>query len=208
MTTKTPGPAPVVQSRRPGLRRPTLAALASGAAGFAFALALMGSAGWLESAAAQALSNHDSSAPVDFSADSIELQSRADRAVFSGNVVVHQAGLTLTASRMTFAYSNNGSVDINRIDATGGVTITKGDENARGNSAIYDLDRRLITLIGSVQLNQAGNRLEGSRMVIDLTSGRASINGRGAPAAAGAPPGTASGAGGRVTGRFTVPKRN
>jgi lipopolysaccharide export system protein LptA len=179
----------------------------AGAAGFAAMAAVLALTGTGDRAHAQALINHNSNAPVDFAADSIEVQSRADRVVIAGNVVVDQAGMRLTAARMTVAYRDAGGVDVNRIDAVGGVTVTKGGDRATGNSAIYDLDRRLITMIGDVQLTQSGNRLNGGRLVIDLTTGRAAIDGRGAPAS-GAAPGSVSSQGGRVTGRFTVPDRN
>lgn len=183
--------------------------LVSGLAGFALMSGVIFAAGWGDRAAAQALVNHNSNAPVDFAADSIEVQSRADRIVIAGSVVVRQAGLTLTAQRMTVAYANNSGVDVNRIDAVGGVTVTKGADSARGNAAVYDLDRRLITLIGGVELNQAGNRLSGGRLVIDLSSGRATVDGRGGPVSGeGAVPGSTNTSGGRVTGRFTVPDRN
>ena len=183
--------------------------LASGVTGFVLMAGVITAGSWGDKAAAQALINHNSAAPVDFAADSIEVQSRADRIVIAGNVVVRQAGLTLTAQRMTVAYADSSGVDVNRIDAVGGVTVTKGADSARGNAAVYDLDRRLITLVGGVELNQGGNRLSGGRLVIDLTSGRATVDGdaRGvASDTVGA--GTAGDNGGRVTGRFTVPERN
>ena len=148
---------------------------------------------------AQSIRNHNSNAPVDFSAASMELQDRADRVVLSGGVTAIQAGLTLKASRVTAAYSSNGGVDVNRLDATGGVTVTKDDLRATSSSAIYDLDSSLITLIGNVNLVQGGNRLTGGRLVIDLNSGRSTITGGGVP-------GTTN-SGGRVTGSFSVPQR-
>ena len=178
-----------------------------GSAAFALtALALMATGGG-DRAQAQALANHDSNAPVSVAADSIEAQDRADRVLISGNVQVTQAGLRLTAQRMTVAYSRAAATEINRIDAVGGVTVTKGDESARGNVAIYDLDRRIITLVGNVELRQAGNNLTGGRLVLDLNSGRAIIDGRGAGRGPDGNP-VAGGTGGRVTGTFTVPKRN
>lgn len=179
----------------------------AGSAAFALtALALM-STGSGDAARAQALANHDSNAPVSVAADSIEAQDRADRVLISGNVQVTQAGLTLTAARMTVAYSRSGGTEINRIDAVGGVTVAKGNESARGNVAIYDLDRRIITLVGNVELKQAGNNLTGGRLVLDLNSGRATVDGRGAGRGPDGNP-VAGGTGGRVTGTFTVPKRN
>lgn len=170
-------------------------------------LALLATGAGGDAAHAQSLANHNSNAPVDFSANSIEVQDRSDRVVISGNVRVNQAGLVLTAARMTVAYTRQGGTDVNRLDATGGVTVTKGDERATGNVAIYDLDRRLITMVGNVELRQGGNRLSGGRLLIDLNSGRATVDGRGA---ARGPDGTAidGGTGGRVTGTFTVPERS
>lgn len=156
---------------------------------------------------AQALANHNSNAPVDFDAGSIEVQDRADRVVLAGGVRVTQAGLTVVAPRMTVAYTRAGNTDVNRLDATGGVTVTKGNETAKGNVAIYDLDRRLITMVGNVQLTQGANRLSGGRLVIDLNSGRATIDGRGAARGPDGNPVT-DGSGGRVKGTFSVPQRN
>jgi lipopolysaccharide export system protein LptA len=154
-------------------------------------------------ASGQALQGHNSNSPVDVAADRIEVQDRADRAIFSGNVQVKQAGLSMSAARLTVAYDNNGSgVAIQRLDATGGVVVTSATETARGNIAIYDLPRRIITMVGGVQLTKAGSVVNGGRLVIDLNSGRAVVDGN----AAGGAPGV-SGGGGRVTGRFSVTQK-
>ena len=154
--------------------------------------------------AASALQGHNSNAPVDVAADRIEVQDRADRAIFSGNVVVRQASLTLTAGRLTVAYASSGGIQIQRLDASGGVTVRSPSETARGNFGIYDLNERIITLIGNVTLTRGDSRVNGGRLVIDLDTGRAVMDG----GAAGGAPGVSSGAGGRVTGTFTVPQRS
>ena len=146
-----------------------------------------------------ALKGHNSNAPVDVAADRIEVQDRADRAVFSGNVVVRQAELTLTAPRLTVAYSNSGGIEIDRIDGSGGVTVKSPSETASGQFAIYDINSRLITLIGNVHLVRGDSNVNGGRLVINLRDGTAVMDG-------GAPAGVKS-QGGRVTGTFTVPQR-
>lgn len=148
-----------------------------------------------------ALRGHDSNAPVDVAADRIEVQDRADRAIFSGNVEARQGSLRLTAPRVTVAYASGGGIDIKRIEASGGVTLRTPSETATSRFAIYDLDRRLVTMIGAVRLVQGANHVQGGRLVLDLDTGRAVMDGGGAGAA-----GTQS-SGGRVTGRFTVPRR-
>ncbi|MEO7654475.1 MAG: LptA/OstA family protein [Sphingomicrobium sp.] len=148
-----------------------------------------------------ALKGHDSNAPVDVTADRIEVQDRSDRAIFAGNVKLRQAELSLVTARLTVAYSGGaggGGVQIRRLDAAGGVTVTSPSEKARGDFGIYDLDRKLITLIGNVRLARGDNLVSGARLVIDLETGRAVIDG--------GPPGVNQ-TGGRVTGRFTVPQR-
>lgn len=156
--------------------------------------------------AAQGISNHNANAPVDFEADRIEVQDRADRAVLAGNVKVRQAGLSMNAARLTVAYTGAvtaGNPTVQRLDASGGVIVRSARETARGSFASYDLNRRLITMIGGVTLEQGSNVLRGGRLVIDLASGRSIVDGRAASGGSGA----VTGSGGRVTGRFSVPQR-
>lgn len=152
-------------------------------------------------AAAQGLSGFNTDAPVNYAADRIELQDKQQRVVLSGNVDISQGDLRLRAARTTVAYTNAGSLKIQRLDATGGVLVTRGGESARGDVAIYDFNRRIITLAGNVALNRNGDTLNGGRLVIDLASGVSSVDGRGGGSAAG-------GGVGRVTGSFSVPQRN
>ncbi len=156
------------------------------------------------------LARHDSNAPVDVDADRIEVQDRADRAIFSGNVRARQADMTLTAARITVAYTKppagaapgkGGDPQIQRMDATGAVVVTNPTERATGDYAIYDLDRKLVTMLGNVVLTRAGNVVRGGRAVLDLNTNRATVDGSSVGGGASAAPG------GRVSGRFTVPQR-
>lgn len=160
--------------------------------------------------AAGAQARHDSNAPVDFGADHIELQDKAHQAILSGNVTLHQAEMTLDAARMTVFYSGQitGSPSASRFDAAGGVTVKRPNQTARSQYAVYDLNKRVITMLGAVSLTQGGNTINGGRLTINLDTGRAVIDGSsvGGGNAAGAPAGTTT-SGGRVTGRFSVPDR-
>ena len=147
-----------------------------------------------------ALKGHDSKAPIDLSADRAEAQDRVDRAIFAGNVIVRQGTLTLRTARLTLAYASEDGIDINRIDASGGVTVTSPSETAKGDFAVYDLEDGLITMVGNVRLERGGSYLSGGRLTIDLDSGRAVMDG--------GLRGVNQDGGGRVTGRFTVPRRN
>lgn len=167
-------------------------------------LALIGLAAMPAAANAQAtsaLKGHDGNAPIDFEADRIEVQDRADRVVLSGNVHVKQQELTLDSARMTVAYANNGNTtDVQRLDASGNVVLKSPSETATGAFAIYDVNKRIITMLGNVVLTRGTNVVRGGRLVFNLVDGRATVDGS-------AVGGTAQ-PGGRVSGRFTVPKRD
>ncbi len=174
------------------------------------ALSLASSLVLLAASPASAQTRHDTNAPIDFGADQIELQDRANRAVLSGNVSVKQAEMTLNAQRMTVAYTGEvvgGNPQVSRLDASGGVTVRRPAQTARSQYAIYDLNRRLITMVGNVQLTQGGsNTVNGGRLTINLDTGRATIDG--SAVAGGARPGNVGESPrGRVTGTFSVPDR-
>lgn len=158
---------------------------------------------------ATAATRHDSSAPIDVGADHIELQDQANRAILYGDVSIRQAEMTLKSARMTVSYTGqvvDGSPQISRLDASGGVTLTRPDQSARSQYAVYDLKRREILMVGNVVLNQGGNPLNGGRLRIDLDTGKAYLDG--GSAVGGDVPGTVRSTGGRVTGTFSAPKRD
>ncbi len=166
-------------------------------AGFAFAAAAI--VGW-QQIGAQVIGGHNSNAPVNYAADRIELQDRQNRVVLSGNVDISQGDLRMRAARTNVAFTNEDSLQIQRIDATGGVVVTRGAESARGDVAVYDFNRNIITLAGNVELRRGTGTLNGGRLVIDLNTGVSSVDGRGG--------GGSSGSGGRVSGSFDAPKGN
>ncbi len=172
----------------------------------ATALTLFALGGVALAGLAQAENRHDSQAPIDFSAAHQELDDKAHRAILTGDVVITQAEMTLRAARVNVAFSGsalNGTPEATRVDAVGGVIVTRPDQRARSDYAIYDVKGRTITMLGNVDLIQNGNNVTGGRATINLDTGRASVDG----SAVGG--GTSSStSNGRVTGHFTVPKRD
>jgi lipopolysaccharide export system protein LptA len=146
--------------------------------------------------------------PVDITSDSSELLDKENRALFIGRVHAVQGSMTLDTARMTVLYRKaakpGDDLQLQRIDASGGVTVVDPTQRAKGNFGIYDLDRKIITLIGNVTLTRGDNTVNGSRLVMDRNTGRSTVDGN----AVGAPAGTAPASGGRVTGHFSVPKHD
>lgn len=193
MTTSTRNPSTA--------QRKTLTRIALGwaAGGFALTAALAGGIGLQ----AQSIAAHNSRAPVNYAADRIELQDRQNRVVLSGNVVINQAGLRVQSARTLVNYDDSGELRIDRITASGGVTLTRGSERASGDVAIYDFNRRIITMAGNVRLRRGTDTLNGGRLVIDLRTGLSSVDGQASGSSA---PGSPDSSTGRVTGSFSVPQ--
>ncbi len=152
-----------------------------------------------QSLATSALKGLDTRAPIDVDADRIEVLDAQNQAIFSGNVRVVQGGLTLEANRIKIVYARpaNGDPVIRRLDADGNVRVTTPSERATSRFGIYDVDRRLLTLIGDVKLTRGTTRLNGNRLTIDLASGRSTLDGKSSSGQTGS----------RVSGRFAVPDR-
>ncbi len=175
-------------------------ALVWGIGGFALTAVLAGGM----DLAAQGIAAHDSRAPVTYDAGNGLLDDRANRVVLGGGVTVTQAGLQLRSDRLLIDFTDAGQLEIQRITATGGVVITRGNERASGDNAVYDFNRRVITMAGNVGLRRGSDTLSGGRLVIDLDSGLSTVDG--SAAGTSAAPGAAPSGRGRVTGTFSVPQ--
>ncbi len=175
--------------------------LRAGLAGFGLTAAVMLGAQQLS---AQSIAGFNSNQPVDYAANRIELQDRENRVVLSGDVAIKQGDLRLNAGRTIVNYTDAGTLKIQRITATGGVQVARGNETARGNVGVYDFNRRIITLVGDVRLRRGSDTLNGGRLVIDLNTGVSSVDGRSAGSSSSAGGETSSN--GRVSGSFSVPE--
>ncbi|MEM6904717.1 MAG: lipopolysaccharide transport periplasmic protein LptA [Pseudomonadota bacterium] len=125
---------------------------------------------------------HDSSAPIEITADSLEVRQADQIAVFDGNVVAGQGTLRLTADRVEALLKPEDERDetgaIERIDATGNVFLSNGAETAQGATGTYNVRTGIVTMDGNVVLTQGGNAISGSALRIDLNTGVGRIVGR------------------------------
>lgn len=121
---------------------------------------------------------HDSSLPVEITSDQLSVDQSTGKAVFSGDVLIGQGSLRLTATTVEVVYDKNDTSEISQLIATGGVTFVNGGEAIEAQKAIYDIKSASVTLSGDVILTQGQNALSGQRMVVDLTTGTGQIEGR------------------------------
>lgn len=119
----------------------------------------------------------DPGAPVEVAADSLSVDQDTGTAVFEGNVVIGQGQLRIAAGRAQVVYDGT-TGDIASFDASGGVTFANGTEAAEAQSATYNLQTGELILEGDVLLTQGASALAADRMVIDVNTGNARMDGR------------------------------
>ena len=125
---------------------------------------------------------HDRTAPIEITADALEVRQAESIAIFEGDVVAGQGTLRLTATRVEVFYDaeadNPETGAITRLMATGGVFISNGAETAQGQQAEYNVAEGKIAMSGSVVLTQGQNVISGDTLTIDLNQGQGRVAGR------------------------------
>jgi lipopolysaccharide export system protein LptA len=127
--------------------------------------------------------------PVQVDAKTLEIygENKQRISVFSGNVVVTRGSTIMKAIKMKL-YSATGGKSIadkaakgakssafTRIEATGPVHLTSGDQAVSGDNAVVDMKTQLLTLTGKVVLVRGKDVASGHRLVVDLRTGKATF---------------------------------
>jgi lipopolysaccharide export system protein LptA len=119
----------------------------------------------------------DTSLPVEIEADSLTVNNADGSAEFTGNVLVGQGDMRLRAGAIRVEYGADGRT-IDRLVASGGVTLANGAEAAEAREAIYTIASGEVVMTGDVLLTQGQTALSGQKLVIDLKAGTGRMEGR------------------------------
>jgi len=119
----------------------------------------------------------DTTAPIEVTADSLAIDQDTGRAIFDGNVIIGQGDLRITAGNVAVVYGSDTS-EIAELIASGGVTFVTATEAAEAQEARYDITTGILTLTGDVLLTQGASAISAGSMVINVTTGTASMEGR------------------------------
>lgn len=146
---------------------------------------------------ASALKGHDTTQALDVAADEIKLKQKKGQAFLTGAVKVTQGDLVLTADQIVVLYDMAEGFDnpaVQRLDATGGVKLTSPSETVTSEWAVYDVEKRIVTLGGLVAYNGKDASIKGDRLELNLLTGLVKLDGQKQDGEQ------------RVKGRFSVPK--
>jgi lipopolysaccharide export system protein LptA len=127
---------------------------------------------------------HDSSLPIEITADTLEVLRNEQIATFTGNVDAVQGDMVLSADLLRVYYGDDdvaeapgpaGANSIRRIEAEGNVFLSSPRETAQGDAGVYDVAANQLTMEGAVVLTQDDNVVRGQRLEVDLVSGRSRV---------------------------------
>lgn len=143
-------------------------------------------------AAAQQMATN-SKAPIDVTADQLEVQNSQCTYIWRGNAEALQDNARLRANVLTAHMtpkpakapaapssaatpgSNCGEMD--RMEATGAVYYVTPTDRVHGDAATYDLGSSTLVITGDVVAVQGQNVLRGSRMVYNTQTGQGRMEG-------------------------------
>ena len=119
----------------------------------------------------------DTTLPVEIEADQLAVDQADGSATFTGNVLVGQGDMRLSAGAVRVEYARTGGA-IESLHATGGVTLANNAEAAEAREAVYTIDSGQVVMTGDVLLTQGASALSGQKLVIDLKAGTGVMEGR------------------------------
>ncbi len=122
----------------------------------------------------------DPGEPVEVTADALAVNQADGSAEFTGNVLIIQGVMRLSADRVVVVYKTDdtGKRGIDQLEAIGNVLLVSGPDAAEAERAEYTIDSGMIVMSGNVLLSQGASTLTSNRLEVDLTSGTASMAGR------------------------------
>lgn len=119
----------------------------------------------------------NSNLPVEVTSENLNVNQNDGTAIFTGNVVIGQGEMRLSAPRVLVVYLEDQS-GIESLNATGGVTLVSGEDAAEARQADYNMQTGMIEMEGDVLLIQGVNALTGDKVFIDTRAGTARVTGR------------------------------
>jgi len=85
--------------------------------------------------------------------------------VFEGDVVARRGEVVMRCQHLEVTYDGN---NVKRVVATGGVTISKGEQTARGGNAVLTVVSGRLELKDNPTLEEGPNRMQGDAIIFFL----------------------------------------
>ena len=123
--------------------------------------------------------NKNRQEPIEITSDRMRSENGGQKIIFSGNVVIVQAGMAITADIME-VYNTPDKKQTEEIVAIGNVDIVRGKKRMKGDRAVYLYQLQKIILTGSPKAIawEGNDTIEGREMIFLIEKDRFVVNER------------------------------
>lgn len=118
----------------------------------------------------------DTSAPVEVTSETLSVDQADGSAIFTGNVLVKQGEMRMTAATIRVEYADGGQ-GIQRLLASGGVTLVSPTDAAEADEAVYTIGSGNVVMTGNVLMTQGAAAISGNTLTVNLKDGTGTVNG-------------------------------
>lgn len=115
--------------------------------------------------------------PVKVEADEMDFDYKTMLLTYRGNVIVTQADMTLRSNSLRVTLVKDGPQRAKEVVAEGDVRIDAGARHASGGRAVFDDDKRTVTLSDQARLSDGPNEVAGDRVVVFIDEQRSIVEG-------------------------------
>jgi lipopolysaccharide export system protein LptA len=115
---------------------------------------------------------------INVTSDKFTADLNAKTGTYSGNVMVTQCDTKLRADTVRISTVNN---QADKVNASGNVVVDSPKSGtATGQTGVYDVPKKMVTLNGNVVLKKGSDVMRGCQLIVNLASGQANLGNCGA----------------------------
>jgi len=127
----------------------------------------------------------ESKEPIEIVSDRMDAYNEKKLVIFSGNAVATQGDKVLKSNQILLYYKkeagkkekigakeNEGTGDLEKIEAKGNVVITQKNRVATGDEAVYLQDSGQIIMTGNATLREGKNIIKGDKVIVFVNEDR------------------------------------
>ncbi len=126
---------------------------------------------------------NSANADININSDSFQADLNGKTGTWQGNVVVTQGDIKMRANSVRVTTLDG---DADKVNASGNVVVdSPASGTATGDTGVYDVPRKIVTMSGNVVLKKGKDVMRGSQLTVNLVTGQATlgggVKGQGAP---------------------------
>ena len=119
--------------------------------------------------------NANANADININSDSFQADLNGKTGTWQGNVIVTQGDIKMRANSVRVTTLDG---DADKVNATGNVVVdSPASGTATGDTGVYDVPRKIVTMNGNVVLKKDKNVMRGSQLTVNLVTGQATLGG-------------------------------